>query len=195
MDREAISCIVRGSLNRAFTDLHGQGVGDTEWTSMVKTRLCESGKGERFYTCARDVVESKRNHGEWLYDVCWLRYGDAHSRATPLVDAWLDYLNEAVLIVESEWWRYGKSEKCNLGDIRDDFQKLLVGRACVRCMIWDDNKKAKNDSTVVNWLAGMMSSCVETAPHDFYLLARYTDEGFEYWHLHGNGTVHKPQDC
>ena len=177
MDRETISGVVRKALNKAFNKLHGQGAGLGEWTCEVKTQLCAAGQRAKLNVCASDVANA--NHKAWLYDVCWLRYGQANLPVEPLVDPWFDNLNEAVLIVESEWG--------NLGDIRDDFQKLLVGRALVRCMIYEDNK-GQGDS-VVNWLAGMMGSYSATASDDFYLLARYTDDGFEYWHLYGNGTV------
>ncbi|MDE0035592.1 MAG: hypothetical protein OXU75_20995 [Deltaproteobacteria bacterium] len=43
---------------------------------------------------------------------------------------------------------------------------------------------------MAEWLVEMMSEWMETAPGDFYLLARYTGRGFQYWHLHGNGTVY-----
>ena len=56
-------------------------------------------------------------------------------------------------------------------------------------MIWEDDK-AEDDLTIAEWLVGMMGECLETAPDDFYLLARYTDQGFQYWHVHGNGTVY-----
>ena len=52
------------------------------------------------YRCARDVIESQRSHGEWLWDVSWLRYRRRPPRAQALADPELDYLNEAVLIVE-----------------------------------------------------------------------------------------------
>ena len=187
MDRNTISEIVCKSLDKAFSSLHCKGAGSKEWTKTVKTQLCETGKLKELYTCARDVPESKRNHGEWLYDVCWLKHGDARPGAPSLVDSQLDFLKEAILIVECEWWYESNSEKDNLGDIRDDFQKLLVGRACVRCMIWEDKEQDK--SKIAEWLARMVKGYSATAPDDFYLLARYTDEGFQYWHLFGSGTL------
>jgi hypothetical protein len=55
-------------------------------------------------------------------------------------------------------------------------------------MTWEYDK-GQEDPGVVEWLADKMSECQETAPDDFYLLARSTDQGFQYWHLCGNGTV------
>ena len=56
-------------------------------------------------------------------------------------------------------------------------------------MIWKDGN-GRDDAAVVEWLAGMMGECLETAPDDLYLLARHTAYGFQYWHLCGNGTVY-----
>ena len=184
MDRNTISKIVRKSLNEAFCSLHGKGVRLEKRTKDIKTQLCAEGNSKSFYTCAKDVDNS--NHGEWLYDVCWLKYGNAPSGTTYLVDSKLDFLEEAVLIVECEWW-HTRGRRCNLGDIRDDFQKLLVGRACVRCMIWEDKEQDK--SKIAKSLARMVTGYSATDSDDLYLLARYTAEGFQYWHLSGNGTL------
>ena len=185
MDRETVSEIVRHSLNEAFAALHGRGAGAGEWTREIKTQLCVAGAAQQppLYVCASGVEAA--DSGEWLYDVCWLRYGEANPLAVAHADPGLDCLNEAVLILECEWADGGMDR----GRTRDDFQKLLVGRARVRCMIWEDNK-GEDDPAVAEWLVGMMSECLETAPDDFYLLARYTDRGFQYWHLHGNATVY-----
>ena len=151
----------------------------------MKTRLCLAGVAQqpRLYVCASGVDVA--DHGEWLYDVCWLRYDEGDPAVEPQADLWLDYLNEALLILECEWATAGTDP----GRIRDDFQKHLVGRARVRCMIWEDDR-GQDDPAVVGWLVGMMSECLETASDDFYLLARYTAEGFQYWHVCGNGTVY-----
>ena len=165
---------MRQCLDEAFANLHGRGAGPREWIREIKTQLCLAGVAQQppLYVCASGVEGAE--NGEWLYDLCWLRHGGT-----------LDCLNEAVLILECEWARAGADP----GRIRDDFQKLLVGRARVRCMIWEDGR-GRDDPTVAEWLARMMGDCVETAPDDLYLLARNTAEGFQYWHLCGNGTVY-----
>ena len=50
--------------------------------------------------------------------------------------------------------------------------------------------RRKTTREIAEWLVETMSECMETAPDDFYLLARYSDRGFQYWHLQGNGTVY-----
>ena len=39
---------------------------------VVKAKLCEIGRGFRFYTCANTVEGADCN--EWLFDVTWLKY-------------------------------------------------------------------------------------------------------------------------
>ncbi|MCY4555694.1 MAG: hypothetical protein OXF79_04805 [Chloroflexi bacterium] len=180
MDREAVSEIVRHSLDEVFANLRRESAGAGEWTKEVKTQLCLAGAAQQPKLHVRAEGVEAADDGEWLHDLCWLRYGEA-----PQADPWLDCLNEVVLIVECEWGEAGTDP----GRIRDDFQKLMVGRARVRCMIWEDDK-GPADPTVVERLFGMMSDCVETAADDLYLLARYTAQGFQYWHLCGNGTVY-----
>ncbi len=164
MNQRTISKLIRDSLDSVFDRLEPQDATTTEWTKAVKTELCEVGNFKGLYTCAKDVDKSKRNHGEWLYDVCWLKY----------VNNQFDFLKEAVLIAECEW------EKAQ-GSIIDDFQKLLVGRARIRCMIWEDNQE-QDESFIVDKLVRIIRTCSATAPDDLYLLARYTAGAFQYWH-------------
>ena len=185
MDRETVSEIVCHSLNEAFAGLHGKGAGAGEWTREVKTQLCVAGAAQqpRLHVCASGVEAADSE--EWLYDVCWLQYGESNPLAEPRAEPSRDCLNEAILILECEWADGGAEP----GRIRDAFHKLMVGRARVRCMIWEDGKE-EDDPAVAEWLVGMMSECLETTPDDFYLLARHAGRCFQYWHLHGNGTVY-----
>ena len=96
---------------------------NTEWTKAVKTELCKIGQ-DRFgcKVCASGV--DKADFGEWLYDVTWLEY-EKNDRGE------LVNLVDAPLVAECEWG--------NKGDIKDDFEKLLLARAGVRLMIFDGN--------------------------------------------------------
>ena len=89
---------------------------DKEWTRKIKTALCEVGKGNGYSVCASSV-DTVTDHGEWLYDVCWLDY-DA-------VDG--GWLRGMPMAAESEWG--------DMGAIEDDFSKLLVARASLRVMV------------------------------------------------------------
>lgn len=61
-------------------------------------------------------------------------------------DLGLDCSNEAVL--EYERADAGTTP----GRIGDAFHKLMVGRARVRCMIWED-RKGEDDPAIAEWLS------------------------------------------
>lgn len=90
-----------------------------KWTRRIKTALCKVGKRNGYYICASSV-DIEANHGEWLYDVCWLDYDGNDG----------DWLRWMRMAAESEWGE-------NIGAIEDDFSKLLVARASLRVMVCD----------------------------------------------------------
>ena len=90
-------------------------------TAEIKTKLCEIGR--QIFDCkvCAALPVSHRDYGEWLYDVVWLKY---HEELT-------DHPIRCVpLVAECEWGNYGQ--------IKEDFQKLLLARASVRLMIFRD---------------------------------------------------------
>ena len=90
----------------------------TEWTRRVKSALIQLGM-QRHYTPYPPPADPQGSVGEWLYDVIWVRMdGQNHVMGAPLV-------------AESEWG--------DPGEVWDDFQKLLVARAEVRVMIFDNH--------------------------------------------------------
>lgn len=123
-----------------------EGVDNACWTKAIKTRLCKLGACKKYYICALGVEwvcdgkpdgdhgcavehekKCKPNHGEWLYDVCWL---DWKKKDPPR-------LKQVVLAAECEWG--------NDGDIYDDFEKLVQSRAGLRVMIFTKkNQEAVN---------------------------------------------------
>ena len=93
-------------------------------TVAIKAKLCEIGRLARFNctVCAAGLPKEKRTHGEWLYDVIWLKYHDKLD----------DHPISCVpLVAECEWGT-------TYAHIKEDFQKLLLARASVRLMIYKD---------------------------------------------------------
>lgn len=82
------------------------------WTRGIKNRICKIGK-ERGYE-VRASSSEEAHSGEWLYDVVWRKIS-----GNKFVDVGL--------VLESEWKRSG---------IDKDFQKLILARAELRCMIF-----------------------------------------------------------
>ena len=141
-----------------FDELEGVETGDfnaRRWTKEIKTKLCEVGNGLGHYTCASNVGEIA-NHGEWLFDVCWLEWnGDLYS---------------VPMVAECEW-----------GDghhIRDDFQKLLVARADIRLLVCDAGWFGMEEEAkaTAQQICGWVHAFNGTRLGDVYLLVAYERE-------------------
>ena len=91
-------------------------------TAAIKTKLCDIGRQAPFHcTVCAALPRKNRTHGEWLYDVIWLKYHEGLD----------DHPICCVpLVAECEWGTYAH--------IKEDFQKLLLARASVRLMIYRD---------------------------------------------------------
>jgi hypothetical protein len=88
---------------------------DRLWTQTLIAELGSLGSKLRYHVCGQGCAAY--GQGEWLYDMVWLEIKDS-----ALVDI--------QLILESEWG--------NEIDIREDFLKLLVGRAQHRVMVFQN---------------------------------------------------------
>ena len=132
-----------------------------KWNPAVKTELCKIGR-DRFgyYVCARDVDETDCDQGEWLYDVTWLEYeknGRIELKARrKLVDA--------PLVAECEWG--------GLGDIYDDFEKILLARVSVRLMIFDGTYEP-GSKEIAKRLAERVREFNASRAEDAWLLAAW----------------------
>lgn len=133
-------------------------------TRRITRALTKWGLGRGLHVYAKGLPRRlKRKNpgridGEWLFDVTCLQYGDG------------DYLERAVLAVESEW---GDEH-----DIYDDFEKLLVCRTELRLFIFD------RAALKFKWLR----RCIQRGPvqaGDTYLLAGYSDKKrlFEFYRV------------
>ena len=132
---------------------------DERWTRKIKSALCKVGKRNRYSVCASSV-DTDKDHGEWLYDVCWLKYGENDGDE----HVWLRCMPMAA---ECEWG--------NLGDIEDDFSKLLLARATLRVMVCnsgrlsDDSEGRVTAERLQQWVREFARSQVG----DTYLLIIY----------------------
>ena len=142
-------CEIMCAVSEGLTSLTINPWGYKKATEAVKNKLSEIGQEKLgCYVCASGV--QRANWGEWLYDVTWLEYDcDGGS----LVDAHL--------AAECEWG--------NCGDIKDDFQKLLLARASVRLMIfggWDECGSKRK----LEWIANEIGNFKPSLDEDAWLL-------------------------
>ncbi len=122
-----------------------------QWTRKILTALCGVGSRLGCSVCASRVDNA--DWGEWLYDCCWL--------------AGSKWLKTVLMVAECEWR--------SLGDIEDDFQKLLVARASLRVMVcdgwWlDDDTEGK---ATVDRLSHWVREYEDSRVGDTYLLIVY----------------------
>ena len=90
-------------------------------------KICEAGQN------SYHVRASKADEAEpgWLYDMTWLQYSEMNNEMT--------HLSDVSLVLECEWGYFPQ--------ILFDFEKLLLARAYLRCMIFwaADRKSAKKN--------------------------------------------------
>lgn len=138
---------------------------DREWTIAVKRTIGDLGLKLGYRVCASDP--KRRFEPEWLFDLVWYTY-DRQAQLT-----------EIGLIVEIEW-------AMSYEPIKWDFEKLLVGRADHRVLIF----QATSSRTIENYCRRLIRE-ITTFEHslrgDRYLFAafdqkteRFVYRGFEY---------------
>ena len=153
---------VRAGLDRVYREYMA---GDDEWTlpewtQRVKTALCEACRAwnDDCWIYASSVPEDSPVSGsEWVFDVTCLLYDSD------------GYQRRIVLAAEGEWSR-------NEHELWRDFEKLLVSRADVRVMVFDGAYWGTNNPDFATYI----TRAEQTQPGDTYLLAGYTNDGFEY---------------
>ena len=130
------------------------------WTKEIMTRLCQAGQDESCTVCVTSIDEA--DYGEWLYDMTWLKYNGKR-------------LENVELVLECEWGYFDQ-------DVRDDFQKLLLAKARLRCMIfWAEDRETGTDN--VNTLIEEIELFQRSAIGDTYLFCVWSDDtnGFDFW--------------
>lgn len=110
--------------------------GNREWTTDVHKWFVHS--------CAEGVRPFCHSHsGEFLVDLCHLKFPIAKSEQEQSYDRWLKALEtdkscSMLLAVESEWGKQG-DWKWNTVLVLDDAHKLAVLRSKVKVMIYSSN--------------------------------------------------------
>lgn len=123
------------------------------WTREIKSRLTKLGHEKKFWV------------GEWLYDLCWLRYDEE------------DYLRDVELALECEWL-IGKE------DIMDDFIKLCQCRATLRVMIYQ-TWTLEDSKRLTDTLKDQIKRCDSSVDGDRYLLSCWINgkgKGLKFHH-------------
>ena len=139
------------------------------WTRKIKSCLCDVGYQLGYYVCANKVDFEHANpnmdiahHGEWLYDVTWIKYQDNYENGNPNPNS---NLIKIPFAAECEW---------NDADhVKEDFEKLLQARAGIRLMICNSSIMNSSAQEVAEWLANLVGAFNDSQSNDVNLLATW----------------------
>jgi hypothetical protein len=143
-------------------------VRDTIWTRRIKSCLCDVGYQLGYYVCANRVDFEHANpemdiahHGEWLYDVTWIKYQDNYENGDPDPNS---NLIEIPFAAECEW--------NDAEHVKEDFEKLLQARTRIRLIICHSLIK-DSAQEVAEWLANLVGAFEDSQSNDVNLLATW----------------------
>ena len=112
--------LIKTTLKKAESTINDLPYTDRAWTQEIMTRLCKTGQEHNCHVRVSRVDNA--DGGEWLYDMTWLQYNERRQ------------LSDVKLVLECEWDYFR--------GVCYDFEKLLLAKAHLRCMIfWADNQK------------------------------------------------------
>ena len=151
---EKVTMSVRLALSKVSGLLAGKDAQKGDWTKAVKKELTKAGNELKCRVAANGVDNAK--DVEWLFDVVWMTLDWKPSRQ----------LKRIHLVVESEFG--------NVGDIADDFEKLLVARSDVRLMVFKKRNKSKVEEEF-NRLEKEAREFCQRQSGDYYILAGHDD--------------------
>ena len=149
----------------------------TQWTSAVLTPLCRIGQKPTLefdcsvYASSNFVDEQDKDGGEWLYDVTWCKYEN-------------NFLTSVPVVAECEWG--------NLGDIKDDFEKLILARAAVRVIVFDGIYCKNGAEALANKFCDWVGAFEGSQKGDTYLLVGYEEDEKNWCFRYFNILVNDP---
>ena len=129
-----------------------------QWNKAVKTALCRVGRDLGYLVWASHVDDQDKDGGEFLYDVSWLNYASnslKHEYEDNLLKSW-------PMVAESEW--------AKIGNIKEDFEKLLVARAAIRVMVFNGKWHKDGAETIASQICSWVGAYEGSQKGDTYLL-------------------------
>lgn len=155
-------------------------------TIVVKNIVAKiaCGKGFRVYAnklCKEVVKELKKQSGinankywpnkEWLYDMCWCKENENNAY----------FLEKLVLALECEWSGKRKYDSDKYGNMKYDFQKLLVVNADTHVMIFVEHLDEKVEN-ISEYITKAIENCEHTRKGSRFLCIAYAKnfDSFKY---------------
>ena len=136
---------------------------DGEWTIALKRRLGDLGK-ENGWQVSTAGFQGEFD-GEWLFDLAWFRNTQVYPH----------HILELGLVLESEWLR-------DHYEIKYDFEKLLVAKAPLKVMIFQDNGNEDDKTLPELWamLEAGIRSFQTGSEGEKYILAAFREFPHEF---------------
>ena len=103
---------------------------------------------------------------EWLYDLIWYKYKEGKHYA----------LTEIILAMESEWGGKRKGaddENDPYGEVKYDFQKLLVCNSPLKLMVFKTHGNNKDTNKLLEYFQERINESVNTRPNVIFIIAYY----------------------
>ncbi len=153
---------------------------------QVLTKIQEN-SGQTLYDPATDRFAAPQWFGEFLYDLCWLRYdidyGNIHhiDEGNFLIGNNAIYnqakLLDAPLLLESDWGDFS--------DVKEDFEKLLLARSKYKVMVFNLNQQNRQGARqLFNSYLEKFTSFITQYPYtqsgDRYLFCGTSDYTHEF---------------
>jgi hypothetical protein len=158
-DGHQIALRVRRSLEQIPDTARRLGISATGgWTVLIKEQLARLGDEMDYAVCTSGAVRANpqgQPWPDWLYDLTWLKMVDGGK-----------HLARVPLVLEAEWHSHRGEQ------IDADFQELLLARADLRVMVFQQ-RKASAVQTVMDDLERQAKAFEATGSGDLYLLCGY----------------------
>lgn len=160
--------------NQVVDKLKGLGKEDL-CTSSLNNAIASVAKDFGISTWAKGLITSDNSSDdvthisghEWLYDLVCYRYGNEHYA-----------LNDTILVMESEWKgkRYAPNNNDKedpYGEVKFDFQKLLLANADIKLMVYKEHRTGKGYS-LNEYFTRRIKEYQQGKPSDYFLFACYS---------------------
>ncbi|MBR1699699.1 MAG: hypothetical protein IJ714_07945 [Bacteroidales bacterium] len=120
-----------------------------------------------------DRDDSHISGHEWLYDLICYRFEKEHYA-----------LSDTVLVMESEWkkiryYKKGNDGNDQYGEVKFDFQKLLVSNADIKMLVYQHHKgEVGTDEDLERYFRRRIDNYRQGSTTDLFVFVRYSGESY-----------------
>ena len=130
-------------------------------------KLCVWAKGLK--DCKNPDNKAHISGHEWLYDLICFTYDEDEHYA----------LNNTIMVMESEWKGKRNSAKGHdgndpYGEVKYDFQKLLISNADIKLMVYLQHKEDKTYESLTQYFKKRIDNYHQGRESDIFLFVRYS---------------------